>query len=204
MHGELSEDSKFNRRFGDLVRRHRESNNWSQRRLAQRLEEVGVKLDPSAVTRIERGSRETKLREAVAIAEVLAVDLRELTRVEREPRAELDSLLTSIAERRKTARAAFGGMAFYYLMAAQLLTLNPELLEQLRIEANITSPFGVDEFLRREAAMAKDSASPELQLAVTEEERALIEAIIAASAADITQSSGPIEADDGDSDESDT
>ncbi|MBZ4620982.1 helix-turn-helix domain-containing protein [Mycobacterium avium] len=202
MHGELSEDSKFNRRFGDLVRQHREAKSWSQRRLAQQLEDVGVKLDPSAVTRIERGTREIRLREAVAIAAVLAIDLREFPRVEQDPRAQLQSLLDSIAERRKWARSAFGGMAFYYVMAVQLLNDNPDLLEQLRIEAKMDSPFDIAEFLRVEAEMAKGSANPVTKLAVTDEEHALIEEIIAASAINITEAmTGNEPDDDGGDDE---
>jgi transcriptional regulator with XRE-family HTH domain len=56
-------DSVFNKRFGDLMRAAREEKDWSQRRLAELLEEAGVRLDPSAITRIERGSRDVKLRE---------------------------------------------------------------------------------------------------------------------------------------------
>ena len=51
--------------------------------MAAALQTRGVKLDPSAVTRIERGTREVKLREAVATAECLGVDLRELLAPER-------------------------------------------------------------------------------------------------------------------------
>ena len=43
--------------------------------MAQTLEGVGVKLDPSAITRIERGTRDVKLAEAVAIATVLNFNL---------------------------------------------------------------------------------------------------------------------------------
>jgi transcriptional regulator with XRE-family HTH domain len=65
----------LNKRFGDLVREKREEKEWSQRRLAELLEEAGVRLDPSAITRIERGTRDVKLREADAIASVLGFDL---------------------------------------------------------------------------------------------------------------------------------
>ena len=57
--------------FGQNVRAARARKGWSQRELAEALDERGLKLDPSAVTRIERGTREVKLREAVAMAECL-------------------------------------------------------------------------------------------------------------------------------------
>ena len=64
--GESGADERFSRLFGDNVRRARAIKGWSQRRLAEALDVRGVKLDPSAVTRIERGVREVKLREAAA------------------------------------------------------------------------------------------------------------------------------------------
>jgi transcriptional regulator with XRE-family HTH domain len=67
--------SVFNEKFGDVVRDARERRQWSQRRLAELLDEAGVRLDPSAITRIERGTRDVKLREATAIASVLGIDL---------------------------------------------------------------------------------------------------------------------------------
>jgi transcriptional regulator with XRE-family HTH domain len=68
-------DAVFNRRFGDLMKAKREEKKWSQRRVAELLEEADVRLDPSAITRIERGTRDVKLREATAIAHVLGINL---------------------------------------------------------------------------------------------------------------------------------
>lgn len=78
-------------------------------------------------------------------------------------------------------------MAFYYAMAVQLLNENPELLEQLRIEAKMRSPLDTAGFLRHEAVMAEESAGPVMRIAATAEEHALIEAIIAASTVLITE-----------------
>ncbi|MEN4399366.1 helix-turn-helix transcriptional regulator [Mycolicibacterium senegalense] len=64
-----------NKQFGDLMREHREHRRWSQRRLADLLEQVGLRLDPSAITRIERGTRDVKLAEAIVIANVLEFGL---------------------------------------------------------------------------------------------------------------------------------
>lgn len=82
MHQEEVGAALFGQSFGRNVRAAREQKGWSQRQLASALQKRGVKLDPSAVTRIERGAREAKLREAVAIAECLSVDLRELVTAE--------------------------------------------------------------------------------------------------------------------------
>lgn len=65
--------------FGDIMKARREEKDWSQRQLAQALHTVGLRLDPSAITRIERGSREVKLAEAIAIASVLEFHLAEIS-----------------------------------------------------------------------------------------------------------------------------
>ncbi|WP_319457711.1 MULTISPECIES: helix-turn-helix transcriptional regulator [unclassified Mycobacterium] len=69
------------RDFGKAVRQRRAAINVSQRRLSELLlEKAAVKLDPSAITRIEKGQREMKLAEALAIAKVLDVSIDQLTR----------------------------------------------------------------------------------------------------------------------------
>ena len=68
-----------NAQFGDLMKTAREARGWSQRQLAELLAAVDLKLDPSAITRIERGSRDVKLSEAIAIAGVLEFRLDELS-----------------------------------------------------------------------------------------------------------------------------
>lgn len=58
------------------MREMREEKQWSQKRLAEvLLQGAGIKLDPSAITRIELGERDVKLQEAVAIAGVLGFRL---------------------------------------------------------------------------------------------------------------------------------
>jgi transcriptional regulator with XRE-family HTH domain len=90
-------DSFFNKRFGDLMRAARDEKEWSQRRLAELLEGAGIRLDPSAITRIERGSRDVKLREATAIAHVLGIDLSDV----------LDEVAYSETQRFRIEVAAF-------------------------------------------------------------------------------------------------
>lgn len=65
----------INVQFGDLMRERREYRGWSQRQLAEMLQSANLHLDPSAVTRIERGTRDVKLAEAIAIASVLGFNL---------------------------------------------------------------------------------------------------------------------------------
>jgi transcriptional regulator with XRE-family HTH domain len=98
--GDTAEQT-FDKKFGDLVREKREQKQWSQRRLAELLEEAGVRLDPSAVTRIERGTRDVKLREAAAIAAVLGFDLGK----------SLDGVALSTVQQFRTGAAALAAAA---------------------------------------------------------------------------------------------
>ncbi|GAS87550.1 helix-turn-helix domain-containing protein [Mycolicibacterium brisbanense] len=60
------------RGFGQRVKRAREDQGFTQRQLAEILEEYHrIKLDSSAITRIENGSREPRITEALAIADIL-------------------------------------------------------------------------------------------------------------------------------------
>ena len=57
------------------MREQRRRKGCRQRQLAEALHTVELRLDPSAITRIERGSRDVKLSEAIAIASILEFDL---------------------------------------------------------------------------------------------------------------------------------
>lgn len=59
--------------FRDRVREARRVRGWTQRDLAAALDRVGVKIDASNVTRLERGNRSVTLDEVIAIAVVLGV-----------------------------------------------------------------------------------------------------------------------------------
>lgn len=65
----------MNRDFGEAMREARAHLGISQRKLAELLEDLGMKIDPSAITRIEKGQREPKFTEAVAISDVLGIQL---------------------------------------------------------------------------------------------------------------------------------
>lgn len=123
------EAGHFDRAFGDRVRRAREDRKWSQRKLAEELDNVGIKLDPSAVTRIERGSREAKLREAAAIAKVLQVPLEDLADSSN-PRKLFESILESASGRSQVARNALADMAGLYLRAVHILDHDPGVIRE--------------------------------------------------------------------------
>jgi transcriptional regulator with XRE-family HTH domain len=61
--------------FGQAVALARQERGWSQRQLASELQAFGLRLDPSAVTRIETGARAVRLHEAVALSDALDLSL---------------------------------------------------------------------------------------------------------------------------------
>ncbi|MET9286465.1 helix-turn-helix domain-containing protein [Nocardia beijingensis] len=63
--------------FGKLLREAREEAGWTQRELVERLgaRPFGLQLDTSAITRMEKGQREPRLREAIEISELLDFSL---------------------------------------------------------------------------------------------------------------------------------
>jgi transcriptional regulator with XRE-family HTH domain len=67
----LADPDRF---FGENVRQLRQLHGWSQRELAEQLErQTAVSVDPSAITRIEKG-RAVSLRQAVALAVTLGAE----------------------------------------------------------------------------------------------------------------------------------
>ncbi|ORI17407.1 hypothetical protein BH686_26280 [Rhodococcus erythropolis] len=75
---ETETETSVDTQFGDMMRVARQKLRWSQRQLAEALQKAGLKIDPSAITRIENGQREPKLREAVAISDILDIKLDDL------------------------------------------------------------------------------------------------------------------------------
>ncbi|MCG8152579.1 helix-turn-helix domain-containing protein [Pimelobacter simplex] len=72
--GEADDDAakRANRRFGDRVKTARESVGLTQRGLAERIQaDYGLTIDPSAITRIEKGDRSARTAEISAIAGAL-------------------------------------------------------------------------------------------------------------------------------------
>lgn len=73
------EDVDVREWFGQMMREAREKAGWSQRRLAELLNQAGLKIDHSALNRIENGQREARLTEAVAISDLLELNLQTLS-----------------------------------------------------------------------------------------------------------------------------
>lgn len=61
--------------FGQTMRALRKRSGYTQAEIADQLVAYGIKLDPSAVTRMENGDRSVRLNEAVAVATILFVSL---------------------------------------------------------------------------------------------------------------------------------
>ncbi|MBN7458326.1 helix-turn-helix domain-containing protein [Mycobacteroides abscessus] len=67
--------NKFRQFFGARVKRAREERGLTQRQLSELLAGHRVQLDNSAITRIENGAREPRIREAIVLADVLEFPL---------------------------------------------------------------------------------------------------------------------------------
>lgn len=96
-------------RFGKRVKSQREAVGWSQRELSERLAELGVKLDTSAITRIENGSRDPRLKEATAIAHALEIRFSELLNFNEDPWAALYSARVDLEKATSQLREAYEG-----------------------------------------------------------------------------------------------
>jgi transcriptional regulator with XRE-family HTH domain len=83
--------------FGRRMRQERERLAITQGGLANGLGELGMKLDPTAVTRIEKGDRGLRLNEALAIAQVLGCTLDYL--LDPYPTPSLDDEIERLVER---------------------------------------------------------------------------------------------------------
>lgn len=75
--------------FAQNVARYRGARGWTQRELAEALSSRGMPVDSTAVSRIENGTRDVRLSEALLIADALVVDLDRLLIGMRSPAQEL-------------------------------------------------------------------------------------------------------------------
>ncbi|BBX89002.1 helix-turn-helix transcriptional regulator [Mycolicibacterium boenickei] len=110
------------RNFGKAVRQRRSAIGVSQRKLSELLlDKTGVKLDASAITRIEKGQRDLKLAEAAAIANVLGVGIDQLTReIEEAEPAGLIEIRDAYQELRKRHAVVKAQIQAYYADAYAL------------------------------------------------------------------------------------
>ena len=89
------------------LRQSRENLGWSQVRLANELEAIGLKLDPTAITRIEIGKRSVRAEELWAFAVALRTDIGALLLVGTEvmdPAEQLDYERRRLAAREESMR----------------------------------------------------------------------------------------------------
>lgn len=171
----------FNERVGTRLREFREERNWSQRRLAEVLRANGLKLDPSAITRIERGQRDVKLHEATALAAALRVKLDQLVRHgDDDPRQELADEFDWADEQLQKTQAALSSVAVAYVRIVQLIEEHPSLVDALTSRAGEAAT-DTKRFLTLEARTITESG-PHIRLAVDDEHRELISEILVAIA----------------------
>ncbi len=100
----------------------------SQRAFATRLEQLGLDLDASAISRIEQGKRAVKLSEADIIADALDVDLSFMTQGEKTPPQELRSARRFAEQARRELAEPIQRFMISYGHVAELLRENPDLL----------------------------------------------------------------------------
>jgi len=62
-------------KFGRTMRALREKSGFTQTGMAEQLLAFDIKVHPSAVNRMEKGTRGVRLNEAVAVARILCVSL---------------------------------------------------------------------------------------------------------------------------------
>ncbi|WP_426118486.1 helix-turn-helix transcriptional regulator [Kocuria sp. LHG3120] len=76
----MAEETAPNRRFRENMRHIREEKGWSQGELSRRLLDAGWGVfHQTTITRIENGTRQVRLDEAMAIANALGVTLETMT-----------------------------------------------------------------------------------------------------------------------------
>ncbi|MCV6977476.1 Helicase associated domain protein [Mycobacterium bourgelatii] len=123
------DDHQLGGTFAERARAARLRADLTQQQLSDRLSETRVKLDTSAITRIEAGQREPRLGEALAIAQVLGFSLNNLA-----PRANLDFYIGDVNRLMNEARAALVRMIRSVDPVADFVRRNPDCLGDQRLE----------------------------------------------------------------------
>jgi transcriptional regulator with XRE-family HTH domain len=185
--GAVSIDSEdFGKAFGDKLRKEREERHWSQRRLAEEIARYGVKLDASAITRIERGARDVKLREANAFARSMHLLLDDLVdSPEHDPYERFMRTHSAAMDSARKARTHLAEMAQYLWRAAQLIDLYPEIVVDIAEIGDGNGP-AAKKFLR-EHAHDFPEVEPEAVLDVDAATRDLLNRIAVAAAQGIIE-----------------
>lgn len=111
-------DRSVEERFGAEVAERRQVMGLSQKALADRLAEYGLKVDASAISRVETGTRALRISEAIVIAQVLGFSLEDVAdplppQHEFEQRRErLDKLLFALNATSQDAAEEVSGLAW--------------------------------------------------------------------------------------------
>lgn len=112
----MADETALNRRFRENMRHIREEKGWSQGELSRRLLDSGWSVfHQTTITRIENGSRQVRLDEAIAIANALGVTLETMT---------LDARAAAVlAEARKASnlRSELSALGLRYVEAQRSL-----------------------------------------------------------------------------------
>lgn len=184
MHEDDSE-ARFNKLVGGRIRDLRIDKEWSQRELADAVRgELG--LDPSAITRLERGERALKLREAAVLANALDVGLYQLLADSDNPHlVEFIEINRSARREMKSGREAFARMAIDYTEAVHLIDNHPEILKGT--ESFMSNSW---EYLMVEAKEVSDTNKPICRLHVTRSQFDLLLRIVSAAVTNVVDVAG--------------
>jgi transcriptional regulator with XRE-family HTH domain len=97
--------------FGALMRVHRQDRKLTQQQLTEALAKVGIQIDTSGITRLEKGQREPRLHEALGIAAVLNFSLDRLDEFGSQGR--YHGALAGLEQHMQTARRALSELIAY-------------------------------------------------------------------------------------------
>lgn len=113
--------------IGKTVSELRKRKKITQKEFAESLTEIGMSIDASAVSRMEKGERALKISECLMIAEALEVDLSSLLGRMKTPKQELrEGVISEESARAKMGEAAWDW--FYAISEVQwVLQRKPEL-----------------------------------------------------------------------------
>lgn len=119
------------RGFGRAVQTYRGWLQLSQRGLADRLNEAGVSLDASALSRLEQGKRSVRLSEALAIAEALETDISALLDISPDPRQKFTAMRRRANEAMRASAIPLSEMLEAFLESMEFADEHPEVVATL-------------------------------------------------------------------------
>lgn len=156
--------------FGAQVNKYRQYRGLSQRAFAEHLNEKGMSVDASAISRIENGTRSVRLAEALVIADVLDVELGVLVLDTLTPSQEFRALRRAADMAMRSLEPAVLDFMDAFGDANRFLQENPELLEELDDEA-IGRPSSPEAYLGWvKKRIKKTSSRPDAQFVIAQSE----------------------------------